>query len=79
MDKEKTLRKLREEIEEVREKFGIEFAEVKHGRWECLGCDEYRCSVCGEYVDYESSTCGYNYCPNCGADMRGNNDETEKK
>lgn len=28
MDKEKTLRKLREEIEEVRKKYGVEFAEV---------------------------------------------------
>lgn len=28
MDKEKTLRKLKQEIEEVREKFGVEFAEV---------------------------------------------------
>ena len=49
--------------------------EVKHGKWiyeqlplplsdgskECM-----RCSVCGTHWDNES-----NYCPYCGADMRG--------
>ena len=66
MDKEKTLRKLKQEIEEVREKFGIEFAEVKHGHWER---DEYNggffCSECLEWEDRERD-----FCPKCGADMR---------
>lgn len=26
----------------------------------------YRCDQCGDHAD-----CTYNYCPNCGADMRG--------
>ena len=62
------------------------FVPVRHGRWiynaesgECV------CSACGENalsfrkdtlygVDlYE--TCLTDYCPNCGADMRGSNDE----
>lgn len=50
MDKEKTLRKLREEIEEVRKKYGVEFAEVVHGRWKKVegssGWEQHRCSVC---------------------------------
>ena len=33
---------------------------------------KYRCSVCGEWVDqYENSA----FCPFCGADMRGEQDE----
>jgi len=32
-------------------------------------CSKYRCSKCG--YDHIGKT---NYCPNCGADMRGDND-----
>lgn len=46
---------------------------VKHGKWErevrtIRGCwiPFFSCSVCGENADDE-----YHYCPNCGADMRG--------
>ena len=43
-------------------------AEPKHGRW----IDE-KCSVCNYGV--ESWNVGTNYCPNCGADMRGEQNE----
>ena len=59
---------------------------VKRGRWIYnIESGEYVCSACGENalsfrkdtlygVDlYE--TCLTDYCPNCGADMRGINDE----
>lgn len=48
-----------------------------HGEWEQL-CDKYfstkiptisRCSVCGK--KYNLANLGYNFCPECGADMRG--------
>lgn len=39
--------------------------ERKSGKW-----IELRCSECGQ-VDYSKP----NYCPNCGADMRGESDE----
>ena len=49
---------------------------VVHGKWE-VGDISYRypsgvhyCSVC-DYID-PFSTGNMNYCPNCGADMRGN-------
>lgn len=84
MDKEKTLRKLKQEIEEVREKFGIEFAEVKHGRWEkteddfYMGLTIFKCSVCREEWVFEDmfdvDGSNYHYCPNCGADMRERRD-----
>ena len=51
-------------------------APVRHGRWKC----NQPCPVCGRdrfegldadiWADWEPP-----YCPNCGADMRGSNDE----
>lgn len=47
------------------------------GRWiavnECCNhAKEFRCSACGETVDYGNYTrnCDYDSCPNCCADMR---------
>ena len=54
-------------------------APVRHARWEKVAwwqhqnryeCNE--CSVCGCRVKPKFT---YNYCPHCGADMRGSNDE----
>lgn len=52
------------------------YAPVVHGRWKC----NKPCPVCGRdrfegldadiWADWEPP-----YCPNCGADMRGSNDE----
>ena len=49
---------------------------VKRGHWELMGGQEkwlqgYTCSECGGVaVTYEC-----NFCPNCGADMRGEDNE----
>ena len=46
--------------------------EVRHGKWVFDGYnyrDPYVCNICGACTDYES-----NFCPNCGADMRGKDD-----
>ena len=77
MNKEKTLRKLEQFLEEIKESFGVEFANVVHGEWEksphlygyvqCSVC--HGCTVCDEWVDGKK----WGYCPNCGADMRGGN------
>lgn len=37
---------------------------IKYPEWE-----RYTCSECGKHSD------GFDYCPNCGADMRGVSDE----
>ena len=60
----------------------VDAVPVRHGRWEewlpgmsvILTGEEmlYMCSNCtAKYEDVE----GMRYCPNCGADMRGSNDE----
>lgn len=50
---------------------------VRHGRWIYREFDdeygwrqEYECSKCGKYSYFDTD-----FCPNCGADMRGINDE----
>lgn len=44
--------------------------ERKHGKWTKVGDHTYRCSVCNDV-----SCCMGDYCPDCGADMRGGKDE----
>lgn len=74
------------DVNEVAKPFNmaIEALEVKRGEWRYgendIGLDGYWCTVCGKFVlwDYKESIDfihRYNYCPNCGADMRGDDDE----
>ena len=46
--------------------------EVKPGRWQHIGGDEWCCTNCGEVVHTEGSweKPTYKYCHECGADMR---------
>ena len=51
--------------------------ERKKGKWEwstlpITGALEQKCSICGTPF-YMAFRLGMNYCPNCGADMRGEN------
>lgn len=58
-------------------------AEVKHGRWRKERVSStgrgsygvYQCSICGAM--FPDIGYGYNYCPNCGASMRGEEDANE--
>ena len=48
-------------------------APVRHGQWLCVDTDTeqfFLCNICKKKEYWESD-----YCPNCGADMRGINDE----
>lgn len=45
-------------------------AEPKTGKWIDDGCIE-KCSQCGERREFPH----WNYCPNCGARMRGDKDD----
>ena len=60
----------------------VEYEPVRHGRWiekeGLFGETFYRCSACEEDIvllEGEPMDNWYNYCPNCGADMRGTKDE----
>ena len=48
-----------------------------HGKWIPNGDCSYCCSNCRawDYYDYQEETCP-NYCPNCGAYMKGEDDAT---
>ena len=46
-------------------------ADRPQGEWECDEYAIYHCSNCGC-----TATWDYNYCPNCGARMKGVSDET---
>lgn len=48
--------------------------ERKKGKWICLQRHHHKCSVCGNFLDFRGVNAGRgdaNFCPNCGADMRG--------
>ena len=53
--------------EAIRDAPTIDAVPVVHGKWIYTPTEQlrYRCSVCGK------GCCRFNYCPNCGADMRG--------
>lgn len=59
--------------------FTADVAPVMHGKWEKWeGDDRHHCSVCECYANAERDSYGYitfefldDYCPNCGADMKG--------
>ena len=67
----------------ITDKYGhtAEYVKVVHGRWERVkmwtGAETIFCSVCGEdcYVSDTGDDILSDYCPNCGADMRGIDNE----
>lgn len=68
--------KTRERVWETREAIqklpASDVAPVVHGRWLCVDTDTehfFLCNRCKKKEFWES-----NYCPNCGADMRGESD-----
>lgn len=48
--------------------------ERKHGEWARMSELDYRCSVCNKRTFINRYPL-YAYCPNCGADMRKEQDE----
>lgn len=46
-------------------------AEPKTGEWNRLSHDTFHCNLCGRTFIVIQGEDAMNYCPNCGADMRG--------
>lgn len=74
-------------IEEINEQFEYhapvaDVHPVMHGKWNDDVISFYRkCSKCGCCVEWDKKpflfgSGDYNFCPNCGADMRGDKNET---
>lgn len=58
----------------------VDVRENIHGEWisakvgKLFPSNDYKCSICGNILDFDGVNCGRgdaNFCPNCGADMRG--------
>lgn len=45
--------------------------ERKKGKWTKLYDDSFNCQLCGHTFMVIQGESSMNYCPNCGADMRG--------
>ena len=51
---------------------------VNHGKWKHIAGMNSKCSVCSHYfpvIEFDSRPFDINFCPNCGADMRGVNND----
>lgn len=51
--------------------------ESKKGKWIDTSWKVYKCSECGNYLDFSGLNAGRgdaNYCPNCGAEMKEKNE-----
>ena len=63
---------------EIEEAPTADVREVRHGEWIFLKtyyeADECNCSLCGQLLTTAHNK-RMNYCPNCGADMRGDDNE----
>lgn len=46
----------------------IDVRENVRGKWVRITNCLAKCSACEDYID-NAISCGYNYCPNCGAEM----------
>ena len=63
-------------LDAIQEIYAEDVAPVVHGRWETVidhdelwgDMEYYKCSVCGKMELRDAQT---PFCPNCGADMRG--------
>ena len=52
----------------------------KTGKWIKLYAGNYKCSVCGDWWGNDNNEMveDFKYCPNCGARMEGDDNETDR-
>lgn len=67
-----------QELVKLNQQFAQEIENLKRQKseWHGNNFDEHSCQLCGHPALYEEEPDGYyevqsNFCPNCGADMRG--------
>ena len=77
---------LRVVLDALREEHAADVRPVVRGKWhsrfydrestKSYDCEMHVCSECGSEWSYDAETgvSEFNYCPNCGADMRGESD-----
>lgn len=46
----------------------------RKGKWIHDNPNTFKCSRCNKYLDISCGNMKMNFCPNCGADMRGDSD-----
>lgn len=46
-------------------------SERKKGKWMHDNPNSFKCSKCNKYLEISCGNMEMNFCPNCGADMRG--------
>lgn len=52
----------------------VDVQPIRHGRWTHDMYTQWKCSECGNFLDFDGLNCGRGtafYCPNCGARMDG--------
>lgn len=67
-------------IKRLEEQPTADVMEVKHGKWVGIDddpCETFECDRCGFVLDDWIQGALYNYCPNCGADMREETDHAQ--
>lgn len=52
-------------------RIGASKVQNKHGKWIGADNDKVKCNQCGKSYDWTSQAQYYDYCPNCGAKMDG--------
>lgn len=71
-------RSLRQVLQERKTNCPLEevTGEMRHGRWKNIYSDNYKCSVCGAWYRSDEPI-DFVYCPNCGAKMVNEDDDTD--
>lgn len=59
-------------LQHARIKNALDVPERNVGKWEKYGEDMQVCSACHKYWIWASDRYDFKYCPNCGAEMGGN-------